>query len=161
MAGPCPADTLADMRQNDELPWVPRNPMPYRDQMKALRSFNAGFEMFRDSGGPVTRVKLGPRWLMPELVVTTSPQGGRDVLGRPDTFVDKTMLHREMRHVLGGNLFDLMHDEWLPRRRALQPLFTKKHVRGLRRAHGAGRACGGGYLGGGPAPRSRRSNAAG
>lgn len=116
------------MRQNDELPWVPRNPMPYRDQMKALRSFNAGFEMFRDSGGPVTRVKLGPRWLMPELVVTNSPQGGRDVLGRPDTFVDKTMLHREMRHVLGGNLFDLMHDEWLPRRRALQPLFTKKHV---------------------------------
>ena len=92
------------MRQNDELPWVPRNPMSYRDQMKALRSFNIGFEMFRDSGGPVTRVKLGPRWLMPELVVTNSPQGGRDVLGRPDTFVDKTTLHREMRHVLGGNL---------------------------------------------------------
>ncbi len=116
------------MRPHDELPWVPRNPMSYRAQMKALRSFNAGFELLRDAGGPVTRVKLGPRWLMPELVITTSPQGGRDVLGRPDTFVDKTALHREMRHVLGGNLFDLMHDEWLPRRRALQPLFTKKHV---------------------------------
>lgn len=110
------------------LPLVPLNPMSYRDQVSALRSFSTGFETFRDSGGPVTRLKLGPRWLMPEVVVATSPQGGRDVLGQPDSWVDKTTMHREMRQVLGGNLFDLMHDEWLPRRRALQPVFTKKHV---------------------------------
>lgn len=110
------------------LPLVPLNPMSYRDQVSALRSFSTGFETFRDSGGPVTRLKLGPRWLMPEVVVATSPQGGRDVLGQPDSCVDKTTMHREMRQVLGGNLFDLMHDEWLPRRRALQPVFTKKHV---------------------------------
>ena len=30
---------------------------------------------------------------------------------------------------MGGNLLVLPHHEWLPRRRALQPLFTKKHVR--------------------------------
>lgn len=110
------------------LPLVPLNPMSYREQVSALRSFSTGFETFRDSGGPVTRLKLGPRWLMPEVVVATSPQGGRDVLGQPDSCVDKTTMHREMRQVLGGNLFDLMHDEWLPRRRALQPVFTKKHV---------------------------------
>jgi len=33
-----------------------------------------------------------------------------------------------MRHLLGNNLFDLEHDAWLPRRRALQPIFTKKRV---------------------------------
>jgi cytochrome P450 len=107
---------------------VPLNPMSYRQQVKALRSFSTGFEALRESGGPVTRLKLGPHWLMPEVVVATSPQGGRDVLGRDHTVVDKTTPHREMRYVLGGNLFDLMHDEWLPRRRAVQPLFTKKHV---------------------------------
>ena len=32
---------------------------------------------------------------------------------------------------MGGNLLVLPHDEWLPRRRALQPLFTKQHVRGF------------------------------
>lgn len=110
------------------LPLVPLNPMSYREQVKTLRSFNTGFEVFRDTGGPVTRLRLGPRWLMPEVVVATSPQGAHDVLGQPDSCVDKTIMHSEMRHVLGGNLFDLMHDEWLPRRRALQPVFTKKHV---------------------------------
>ena len=34
-----------------------------------------------------------------------------------------------MRHLLGPNLFDLTHETWLPRRRALQPVFTKHHVR--------------------------------
>ena len=29
---------------------------------------------------------------------------------------------------MGANLLVLPHDEWLPRRRALQPLFTKQHV---------------------------------
>jgi hypothetical protein len=38
-------------------------------------------------------------------------------------------VHHEMRHLLGSNLFDLTHDLWLPRRRALQPIFTKQHVR--------------------------------
>ena len=31
--------------------------------------------------------------------------------------------------MIGANLFVVPHDEWLPRRRLLQPLFTKKHVR--------------------------------
>ncbi len=31
--------------------------------------------------------------------------------------------------MLGGNLFTLPHDEWLPRRRTVQHVFTKQHVR--------------------------------
>ena len=36
----------------------------------------------------------------------------------------------EMKKSIGASLFVMRHDEWLPRRRLLQPLFTKKHVRG-------------------------------
>jgi cytochrome P450 len=111
------------------LPLAPKNPLPYRQRLKALRVFHTGIETLRDAGGPVTRFSLAPRWLMPPIVVATSPQGGRDILGRTDAFIEKTTVHAEMRRLLGNNLFDLTHDLWLPRRRALQPIFTKQHVR--------------------------------
>src|ERR1700758_4981803 len=111
----------------DTLTLAPKNPLPYRQRLKALRVFHTGMETLRDAGGPVTRFSLGPRWLMPPIVVATSPRGGRDILGRTDAFIEKTVLHAEMRHLLGDNLFDLTHEPWLPRRRALQPIFTKQH----------------------------------
>ena len=111
------------------LPLAPVNPMPRREQLLALREFHTGFEALRDAGGPVTRIVLGPRWLVPPIVVVTSPRGGRDMLGRTDAFVDKTRIHQEVRNVLGGNLFSLPHNEWLPRRRTVQHIFTKQHVR--------------------------------
>ena len=42
------------------LPPAPRNPLPYRTQLRSLRAFHTGFETLRDAGGPVTRVVLGP-----------------------------------------------------------------------------------------------------
>jgi cytochrome P450 len=33
-----------------------------------------------------------------------------------------------MRALMGGNLLNLPHEQWLPRRRALQPILTKRHV---------------------------------
>jgi len=112
-----------------ELPSAPKNPLPYRQQVNAIRTFHTGLETLRDAGGPVTRLTLGPKWLMPPIVVATSPQGARDILGRTGTNIEKTRIHHEMRHLLGPNLFDLTHEPWLPRRRALQPIFTKQHVR--------------------------------
>jgi cytochrome P450 len=111
------------------LPLAPRNPLPYRQQVRAIRTFHTGLETLRDAGGPVTRLKLAPRWLMPPMVVATSPQGARDILARGGGHIDKTRVHHEMRRLLGANLFDLTHEPWLPRRRALQPIFTKQHVR--------------------------------
>ena len=111
------------------LPLAPKNPLPYPQRLRALREFHTGQERVRDAGGPVTRVSFGPKWLFPPVVVATSPKAARDVLGRKDAFVDKHIIHREMRQLLGENLFDLMHEKWLPRRRALQPVFTKQHVR--------------------------------
>lgn len=112
-----------------ELPLVPKNPLPYRRQLLAIRTFHTGTETLRDAGGPVTRCNLGPKWLMPEIVIATSPQGGHDILGRTDAFVEKTTVHAEMRSLMGENLFDTTHDRWLPRKRTLQPIFTKKQVR--------------------------------
>lgn len=47
------------------LPLAPRNPLPYRQQVKALRSFIDGHQRLRDAGGTIIRVVLGPRWLVP------------------------------------------------------------------------------------------------
>jgi len=112
------------------LPLAPKNPLPYRQRLEAARDLAAGPEMLRDAGGQVTRNILGPKWLLPPFVVVTSPQGARDVLGRKDADADRGPLSLlvELRRVVGGNLLNLPHDEWLPRKRALQPLFTKQHV---------------------------------
>jgi cytochrome P450 len=111
------------------LPAAPKNPLGYRKRLRAVRLFHVGYEALRDAGGPVTRVVLGPKWLVPSLIVVTSPRGIRDVLGRSDAFVEKNIMATEMRHLLGGNLFNLAHEQWLPRRRSIQPVFTKRHVR--------------------------------
>jgi cytochrome P450 len=112
------------------LPLPPKNPLSYRERLLAARAFDSGPETLRDAGGPVTRSVLGPRQLVPPLVFVTSPQGAHDVLGRTDALADRgeVPLAKEFRRLLGGNLLVLPHDEWLPRRRALQPMFTKQHV---------------------------------
>ncbi len=111
------------------LPPAPKNPLSYRQQVESIRAFHTGLETLRDAGGPVTRLSLAPKWLMPPIVCVTSPQGARDILGQTGAHIEKTRVHHEMRHLLGPNLFDLTHEPWLPRRRALQPIFTKHHVR--------------------------------
>ncbi|BCZ24822.1 cytochrome P450 [Mycobacterium senriense] len=112
------------------LPLAPKNPLPYRDRLKAIREFHTGTNKLRDAGGPVTRVTLGPKWLIPPIVLATSPQGIRDIVSVRDGSVDKTStVSTELRRLLGGNLFVLPHSEWLPRRRTLQPVFTRQRVR--------------------------------
>lgn len=112
------------------LPLAPKNPLPYRERLKAIREFHTGTNKLRDAGGPVTRVTLGPPWLIPPIVLATSPQGIRDILSVRDGSVDKTSaVATELRRLLGGNLFVLPHTEWLPRRRTLQPVFTRQRVR--------------------------------
>jgi len=118
-------DVAVDVRA---LPLAPKNPLPFRQQMRAIRRLHTGIEELRDAGGPITRL-VTPRWLVPPTVVVTSPQGAHDVLSSGD--VDRAVAHDEVRHLLGPNLFVLPNEAWLPRRRTLQPLFTKQHVRGF------------------------------
>jgi cytochrome P450 len=113
-----------------KLPLAPKNPLPYRHQLRAVRSLIDGFQELLDAGGPITRLVLGPKWLFPTAVLIASPQGARDVLGRTDEIADRggTTTTIQMRRLMGGNLLDLPHHQWLPRRRALQPMFTKQRV---------------------------------
>ncbi|MGH3643375.1 MAG: cytochrome P450 [Mycobacterium sp.] len=113
-----------------KLPLPPKNPLSYLRRAKAVRSFHTGMDELRDAGGPISRFRLGPSWLLPPMVLATSPEGIRDILTVKDDSVDKTSLVlSEFRRVMGANLFDLPHAEWLPRRRTLQPVFTRQHVR--------------------------------
>jgi cytochrome P450 len=112
------------------LPPVPKNPLPFWQQFKGVRSYIDGHQALLNAAGPITRLVLGPKWLLPNVVMIASPQGARDLLGRNDEVTDRgratTMI--EMRALMGGNLLNLPHERWLPRRRALQPMFTKHQV---------------------------------
>ncbi|MDR3663909.1 MAG: cytochrome P450 [Mycobacterium sp.] len=115
-----------------KLPLPPLNPLPYRERMAACKSFHTGTDTLRDAGGPVTRFSLAPKWLMPPLVVVTSPQGIRDIVSCRDGSIDKTSgVSLELQRIIGPNLFVAAHEEWLPRRRTLQPVFTKQAVNQL------------------------------
>jgi cytochrome P450 len=109
------------------LPLAPSNPLPALRQLKAARMFHTGCEELRDAGGPVTR--LAHAWMLPTFVVATSPKGARDVLSRSYPYVDRTQpVFTEHRRLIGSSLFNVEHEAWLPRRRALQPVFTRQHV---------------------------------
>lgn len=109
---------------------APKNPLPCWRQLKAMRSYIDGVQALVDAGGPISRLMLGPEWLVPRVVLIASPQGARDVLGHTDEIADRGRgrVMVELRALMGGNLLDLPHERWLPRRRALQPMFTKRHV---------------------------------
>lgn len=111
------------------LPLAPRNPLPLHRQFAAVKSYHTGTETLRDAGGPVTRIVLGPRRLIPPIVLATSPQAIRDILAVKDASVDKTTpVLTELREILGTNLVVLPYREWLPRRQTIQPVFTKHRV---------------------------------
>jgi cytochrome P450 len=112
----------------ESCPPPPVSPLPWRERVKALQQFNTGPEILRDAGGPVTLVRLGPRRLTPTFVMITSPQGARDVLGGTDEAIDKEMVVHIQSRLFGPNVFNMPNLTWKPRRRTLQPLFTKRHV---------------------------------
>jgi cytochrome P450 len=111
------------------LPLAPKNPLPLRRLLKAVRHLDKGQELIRDAGGPITRVQFGPKWVFPPLVAVMSPDGIRDVLGRNDAVSERCIIHEEVRHMAGDSLFVLPTESWRPRKRALQPVFTKHNVR--------------------------------
>jgi cytochrome P450 len=111
------------------LPPPPVNPMPFRQRVEALKEFSTGTERLRDAGGPVTFFTVGPRWLMPPMVLATSPGAIRDILSTKDDSVDKTTpVFDQMRRIIGANLAVLPHEPWKSRKRTLQPVFTKQRV---------------------------------
>ncbi|UMB71040.1 cytochrome P450 [Mycobacterium paraterrae] len=110
------------------LPLAPKNPLPILRALSAARALHTGLPLLSEAGGPVTRFEPLPKFVSPALVLVTSPSGVRDVLGRTDGLTERCQIHQEIRNVAGDNLFVLPNREWAPRRRALQPVFTKQSV---------------------------------
>lgn len=121
---------LADPADPADLATLPQPPavrMPFRQLMHTMRDFHTAGEIFRDSAGPVAMTHLGP--FTPPVVWVASPQGAHDVLADHDGAVDKTNTSAVQARLLAGDsVFSLPNDPWRPRRRLLQPLFTKHHV---------------------------------
>jgi cytochrome P450 len=111
------------------LPLAPKNPLSLRQLLEATREFNTGGEVLSAAGGPVTRIQFGPKWLYPPLVLVTSPEGIGDLLARNHVFGERCIVHDEVRHLAGDSLWVLPNERWLPRKRALQPVFTNHNVR--------------------------------
>ncbi|MBU9766722.1 cytochrome P450 [Mycobacterium sp. TNTM28] len=111
------------------LPLAPKNPLSLWRLARSVRDLDAGQDVLRAAGGTVTRVQFGPRWLAPPLVAVFDPAAIRDVLGRNDAFAERCIVHDEVRHAAGDSLFVLPNEPWRPRKRALQPVFTKHGVR--------------------------------
>jgi cytochrome P450 len=116
---------VADPQLHPLPPWVQ---LPWLQRLGAIRAYHTGGERIRDAAGPVALIKLGPRGVTPLGAMVTSPQGARDVLAGTDISIDKEMIVHIQARLHGDNVFNMAHERWLPRRRALQPLFTKKHV---------------------------------
>ena len=123
------SQTITEATDVSTLPLAPRNPLPIGQLVKAVRNLDAGQEVIRDAGGPITRVQFGPKWMFPPLVAVFSPDGIRDVLGGNDAFSERCIVHEEVQHTAGDSLFVLPNEQWRPRKRALQPVFTKQNVR--------------------------------
>ncbi|BBY73743.1 cytochrome P450 [Mycolicibacterium parafortuitum] len=113
----------------ESLPLAPKNPLPYRELLRLVRTLDTGQLGVRAAGGPITRVQVAPRWLFPPFVAVFNPEGIRDVLGRNDAFSERCIVHEEVQDMAGDSLFVLPNEKWRPRKRALQPVFSKANVR--------------------------------
>jgi cytochrome P450 len=122
-------DTGVETPDVGALPLVPKNPLSLRQLLDAVRVFNTGGEVISAAGGPVTRIQLGPKWLVPALVLVTSPRGIGDLLARNHVLGERCIVHDEVRQLAGDSLWVLPNERWVPRKRALQPVFTNHNVR--------------------------------
>ena len=121
--------TTTEATDVSSLPLTPRSPLPWRQLIKLVRRLDTGQDVIRDAGGPVTRIQFGPKQLFPPIVAVMSPNAMRDVLGRSDAFSERCIIHEEVQNMAGDSLFVLPNEQWRPRKRALQPVFTKHNVR--------------------------------
>ena len=89
---------------------VPQTPLSYRERIAAIQDIHTGCETFRDAGGPVTEVRIAPRWMLPPFVVVTSPRGARDVLTATYPTVDRDFpFMSEQQELNGGSLLNFAH----------------------------------------------------
>lgn len=114
---------------------LPRAQGTWRQRLAAVEQFHTGGEWVRDQGLGIADLHLGPAALVPQVALAVSPRAAHDVLGRHDDAMDKTTPFNVQRRLLGrhsgrpsDDLFHMTYQPWLSRKRALQPVFTKRQV---------------------------------
>ena len=113
--------------------------MSFPARLRVVREFHTGPAVVRDLAGPVVRVPLGPRLVVPPFVLVTSPQGAHDVLaGSSNDTMDKlTQIHRETR-LIGDNVFNLPYEALEATATDAAAALHQAACRDLRRSHGHG-----------------------
>ena len=109
-------------------PLAPNVKLSLPARLKAARRYHTGGETARDTSGPVAIFQIGPKQFGFRGAFVSSPQGIHDMLAGTDSAIDKEALGIQQSRVWGLNSFNLANMPWLPRRRTLQPVFTKRHV---------------------------------
>lgn len=100
-----------------------------RRRLQAVQAYDVGLPAVAAEFGPVAALSLGPRRIAPRIVVVSTPDGAREVLAGFDGSLDKTgRAHTVFDDFDIRNSFSLAHEAWKPRRRTLQPSFTKRQV---------------------------------
>jgi len=112
------------------LPLVPKNSLSYRQLLEVVRVFKHRRRSAQRGWCPVTRIALGPRWLVPPLVLVTSPNGIGDLLARNHALGERCIVHDEVRHLAGVTASSSCPtSDGCRVKRALQPVFTNHNVR--------------------------------
>lgn len=112
-----------------DLPLPPVVDFSLWKRIRCVKQFHTGAVLVRDRFGPVAMLRLGAGRLVPTVVFVSSVGGAHDVLANRDGAFDKTgRVHHESRKGFGEDLFTMPHAAWTPRRRTVQPVFTRQHV---------------------------------
>ena len=120
-------------RDGAGLPLPPRVPGGMRDHVEKLTYNHHTAVRLVEEGSTVSYLAFGPERLgarlAPRVALVTSARGAHDVLAGADGAVDKLGAMYESFCALSPNVFNLPHERWVPRKRALQPVFTKPRTR--------------------------------
>lgn len=89
-----------------------------------------GFEQHGDIVSYRIGPARGPRRIRRQLVAVRHPDDVRRVIVDTDVFVRRTPSYDVLRELIGETLVTMEHARWRRQKRILQPLFTRRHVKG-------------------------------
>ena len=120
-----------DDASTSALPLAPKNPLPMWQLVKC-----GAQPRHRAGGASATRAARSPGsssgrsgCCRPIVAVMSRRAGCATCWAAATASSERCIIHEEVRQLAGDSLFVLPNEQWRPRKRALQPVFTKHNVR--------------------------------
>lgn len=112
------------------LPLPPRVTVPYPRLVWEVKDLTRIYALVRAADGPIATFHLGPKRLVPPIVLVQNAAGAHDVLVGQADRLDKgdVPFFEEFRRLVGRSSFTMGDTDWAPRRRVLQPVMNRRHV---------------------------------